>query len=352
MKNIAGLQKLRDTNHNLLLNPGGHHMGQEHAASFTFFHDFSDWYDYTELERVDYSAMFYASLDAAARAAETLGRTREMQWHDGLAERCREAVLERMWDPADGFFYSIREADGLFARCIEANGLFPFAFDMVPDEETYHRAVGYLLDPEHLWAPFPIATLSRHCPAFSAQPGCWGAEEKGPFCLWNGPTWPYANSIAAEAMANVLRRHTQDLFTRRRFMEFMWLYTRLMFESDDGETPLVREYYDCDCGVGFGCPDYLHSSYNDLVIRHLAGVCVRDDNILEIDPLVEGWSYFKIENILYRGHQVTLVWDTRPEGKRYAGFAEGLTVVVDGHVAAHAAELSRLTVDLDAPAEA
>ena len=347
--NIEGLRELRDRNGNLLLNPGGHHMTQEHAPSFTHFHDYADYYDYTELERPDYSAFFYASLCAAAAVNRKLGRRRDAEWFQNLAARCAEAICEHLWDPKDKYFYSIRESDGKYARCREANGFFPFAFNAVPDKPKYHAAIKYLLDEDELLTPWPFATASRKCPAFSPHPEHWGEEEKSGQCLWNGPTWPYTNSILTEAMANIIRNHSQELITPEILCAFVGKFARMMCEGPDGKSPLVREYYDGQSGEGWGCPDYFHSSFNDLIVRFMCGLVPVEANELVIDPLCAGWSYFRLEGLRYRGHDVSIIYDTRPEGERYDDIEPGLTVIIDGEIAAHQPDLAPLTMELPEP---
>jgi len=351
-ENVAGVRKLRDRNGNLLLNPGGHHMTQEHTPSFTHFHDYADWYDYTELERPDYSAFFYANLRATAAAHRKQGQAQDAEWFENLAARCAKAICDKLWDAEDGYFYSIREADGEFARCCEANGLFPFAYGAVPDEAEYHRALEYLLDEDELLTPWPFATVSQHCPVFSAQPGYWGTKKMSSLAMWNGPTWPYTNSILVEALGNLVRRHSQELVNAEILRAFMGKFARLMYEDAELGSPLVRECYDGETGKGYGCPDYFHSSYNDLLVRFMCGVTPAAGAELVIDPLCAGWSHFRLEGVRYQDHEISIIYESRPRKQAYQDVAAGLTVLVDGVVAAHAAGLEPVTVQLPAKAPA
>jgi len=344
--NVEGLRKVRDRNGNLLLNPGGHHMGQEHAPSFTHFHDYADWYAYTELERPDYSAFFYASLCATAAAHARLGRDQEAEWFTNLAARCAEAICEKLWDPQNGYFYSIREKDGEFAPCREANGLFPFAFMAVPDDPEYHRALQCMLDEDELLTSWPFATASRKCPAFSPHPAYWGEEKRPGHCLWNGPTWPYTNSILVEAMGNLIRHHSQELVSAEVLCAFTGKFARMMHENGEPGAPLVRECYDGETGEGWGCPDYFHSSFNDLVVRFTCGLIPADDLDVVVDPLCVGWSHFRLEGLRYRGHDISIIYESRRGKNAYDDVERGLTVIVDGEVASHVPKLEAVSVEL------
>ena len=88
--------------------------------------------------------------------------------------------------------------------------------------------------------------------------------------------------------------------------------------------------------------DYNHSTFCDLVIRGLVGIVPRDDDIVEIDPIIPAgtWDWFCLDRVPYHGRLLTIAWDRT--GKRYKRGA-GLTIWADGHELAHAADLSRLT---------
>ena len=70
---------------------------------------------------------------------------------------------------------------------------------------------------------------------------------------------------------------------------------------------------------------YNHSTFCDLVIRGLVGIMPRDDNVVEIDPLVpvNSWDWFCLDGVAYHGQQLAIVWDRTGERyKRGAGAVE------------------------------
>jgi hypothetical protein len=76
------------------------------------------------------------------------------------------------------------------------------------------------------------------------------------------------------------------------------------------------------------------------VINGLVGL--RPGDPLVVNPLVpRTWDYFALENVPYRGHNVTVLWDRT--GGRY-GRGAGLRVFVDGRQVASRATLGSLTV--------
>jgi hypothetical protein len=87
---------------------------------------------------------------------------------------------------------------------------------------------------------------------------------------------------------------------------------------------------------------YNHSTFCDLVINGLIGIRPHADDVVEVSPLVpEGkWDYFCLDNVLYHGQALAIVWDKT--GQKY-GKGAGLTILANGKPIAHAAELTRIT---------
>lgn len=78
---------------------------------------------------------------------------------------------------------------------------------------------------------------------------------------------------------------------------------------------------------------YFHSNFADLVITGLAVIIPSADDTLTVHPLApDSWDYFALDQVKYRGHLVSVVWDRA--GTRY-GFGKGLQVIVNGKLAAH-----------------
>jgi hypothetical protein len=196
----------------------------------------------------------------------------------------------------------------------------------VPYEPQYEAALAELLDPQVFWTQHPV-------PSVAHQTG-------------GGIVLLALNALVAEAMAGAIRSGTQSAITRRKFMEFMWLYARLFCEEDDCGRPQTREVYSAETGEGYGALDVFSDNFNDLIIRLLAGLTPGAEGSLVIDPLATGWTHFRLDNAPYRGHLVTIIWDSRREGERYPDAPMGLTVLVDGTPAAQTPDLERIVVPL------
>jgi hypothetical protein len=113
--------------------------------------------------------------------------------------------------------------------------------------------------------------------------------------------------------------------------------------------PYIGEYLDETTGYWLKGDQersryYNHSTWNDLMITGLCGLRPRADQTLEVNPLLpeNKWDYFCLDNVLYHGHNLTIVWDK--DGSRYHA-GKGLRVYVDGTLAGHRDTLGRLIVE-------
>ena len=77
----------------------------------------------------------------------------------------------------------------------------------------FESAWSSIVDPKQFWTPWPVASASRECPAYSQTN--WPGDGRAATCMWNGPTWPHANSLVLTAMARTLRADPRP--PRRRF---------------------------------------------------------------------------------------------------------------------------------------
>jgi hypothetical protein len=74
--------------------------------------------------------------------------------------------------------------------------------------------------------------------------------------------------------------------------------------------------------------DYNHSTFCDLVISGLCGICPQLDDRIVIRPLASPhWRYFRLSNLFYHGRSITVSWDRTGD---YYGEGKGFSVHVDG----------------------
>jgi len=179
--------------------------------------------------------------------------------------------------------------------------------------------------------------------------------------MWCGASWPYSTSQTLAAMANLLNNYNQEVIGRQEYFNTIKAYAHShYFRKDDGTVvSWVDESLNPDTGKwivnwlvqGDKFPKtrgrhYNHSTFCDLVITGLVGLRPRPDNIIEVHPLLpeNTWELFCLDNVLYHGHILTIIWDKT--GRRY-GKGSGLKVLSDGKEIAGSKTLSKVTALLE-----
>jgi hypothetical protein len=120
-------------------------------------------------------------------------------------------------------------------------------------------------------------------------------------------------------------------------------FLRMMFLDGDVNRPSSYEYYNPINGaapVWRGTEDYMHSYVIDLIIRHVAGLNVRENHLL-IDALPMGLEFFDLDDVQIRGRRVDVHGRLVQDGD----LKPGITVFIDGKVAGHTDWNKPLTIE-------
>jgi hypothetical protein len=148
-------------------------------------------------------------------------------------------------------------------------------------------------------------------------------------------------------MGNLLQNYKQRVVTRDDYNRLLHIFA---ISHRKGDRPYIAEALNPDTGSFEGhdsynhSEHYFHSSFDDLVITGLCGLKPRADEMVEIDPLATGdWKWFAVDDVPYHGHRLSILWDR--DGTRYKR-GVGLTILVDGAVAASRPTLGKLTAEI------
>lgn len=281
-----------------------------------------------------------ANARAIARIAALAGRPDVADRYNAKYESLRNQMIDALWDPEAKFFKVRLEGDDL-SDAREAIGFIPWTFGLAEPEHA--EAWLQIKQPGGFWAPCGLTTAERRHAEFRSH----GTGT----CEWDGAVWPFATSQTLDGLANLLRGPEQPFVTLRDYFEQLLTYVRS--QQKDGK-PYIGEYLDEMTGDWLITGPkaersryYNHSTLNDLVISGLVGIVPREDNIVEIDPLLpaDEWDWFCLDDVPYHGHSLTIVWDRT--GEHY-GRGAGLAIWADGQEVARSAELGRLKGSLPA----
>ena len=310
--------------------------------------------------RPSFNAYMWADAVAIARVARLAGKADIAQRYDEKALSLKAKMITLLWDDQRKFFFPVykndEEREGYKIKALtktyesgqfegdshgrELIGYVPWQFNMLDRGKGYEAAWSKLMDRDGFYADFGPSTVERNDPMFLLQNSC---------CWWSGQSWPYATTQTLKAMSNVLQEDGANV-TPADYVKLLQIYARS--HRKNGK-PYLAEALHPDTGSFEGhdgynhSEHYFHSGFCDLVITGLVGLIPRNDETLEINPLAPAeWDYFVLDDVPYRGHRVSIVWDKT--GERYK-LGTGLHVLVDGTKIATSPTLTRIAIKHGAP---
>ena len=300
------------------------------------------------------NSYMYADAIALSQSAARLGLTADADEFTQKAAALKEKINAILWDPAAEFYKTCAETgDHSPVDVRELVGYIPWCWNI--PEEAMGSAWKFLNDPNYFAAPYGPTTAERNHPDFM--------KEFDHECLWNGPSWPFATTQTLTALGNLLCNYAQDVMTEADYFDLLKTYANSHYITDEnGErAPFIDENIEPFTGEWLARSilkkiepprkdvdrgrDYNHSAFCDLVISGLAGIRVSDGDRLEIHPLFaeEQMDYFCADGVLYRGHDLTVLWDKT--GERYHR-GSGLQVFLDGELVASSAALKKVEISI------
>jgi hypothetical protein len=303
------------------------------------------------------NSYMYGDAVAISRIAKLAGKVELADVYLKKAEQIKRLVQENLWDEEAKFFKTLPAgANRSLVDVREELGYTPWYFNL-PDA-GHEEAWKQLTNPEGFCAPFGPTTAEQRHPRFAVS-------YSGHECQWNGPSWPFATTQTLVGLANLLNNYEQEAVGKKDYFEALSIYTKShRLKRDDGRVvpwidenlnPFTGEWlararlkgwkngsWDPGKGGKERGKDYNHSAYCDLIISGLVGLRPRADEVVEVNPLLpEGrWDWFCLDNVLYHGSIITIVWDRT--GEKY-GRGKGLRVLADGQEIAYRDTLRRAT---------
>lgn len=282
------------------------------------------------------NSYMYGDAIALAKLAKRLKKDKDVILWNEKASELKIKINTLLWDK-NAQFYKTRNVDiDEMVTVREQIGYVPWYFN-IPDAEM-SDAWKFLFDEKYFYAPYGPTTAERNSPEFLKK---FKHE-----CLWNGPSWPFATSQTLTALGNLLRNYNQSVMTKSHYYKLLHLYASCHYLTENGKTvPFIDENLDPFTGEWLTRKilkksfkpfspkergkDYNHSTFCDLVLGGLAGICSNDDNRITINPLFinRDLEYFCADGILYHGQFITVLWDKT--GERY-GKGKGYLIFIDG----------------------
>ncbi len=290
----------------------------------------------TKNARPTINSYMYGNATAISKIAKMAGKTELAEKFQKKAEQIKELIQNNLWD-TEAKFFKVQFENGQLSDAREEIGFIPWYFNL-PDS-GFEEAWLQILETGGFKAPFGLTTAERRHRQFRSH------SVGG--CEWDGAVWPFATTQTLVGLANLLRNYKQSFISKKDYFDALLTYANT--HRKNGK-PYIGEYQDEKTGAWLKGDNprsryYNHSTFCDLVISGLIGMCPQSDDTIEVHPLVpnDTWEWFALDNVNYHGKIVTVVWDQT--GERYK-HGKGLSVYINGKLAAHSNSLERLEVKI------
>ena len=286
--------------------------------------------------RPSINAYMYGNAKAIGNIAQLSGDNNKAKTYFDKADDLKEKVHQKLWNEQHQFFETHRIDSSANVR--EAIGFMPWYTHMAKDEAKYGIAWLQAADEKGFSAPYGQTTAERRHPQFRTH----GVGK----CEWDGAVWPFATSQTLTAMANYINDYSNPVVGDSLYFAEMEKY---MQSQHMRGKPYIGEYLDETTGYWLKGDQersryYNHSTWNDLMITGICGLRPRSDNSIEVNPLlpVGKWDYFCLDNVLYHGHNITILWDKN--GTRYH-MGKGLRIYVDGKCVGQRKDIGKIIIE-------
>ncbi|GGA69538.1 hypothetical protein GCM10008015_07850 [Flavobacterium palustre] len=283
------------------------------------------------------NSYMYGNAMAISKMAEMKGDKEAEAKFKAKADVLKQLIETKLWNKKSEFFETFTEKDTL-AQVREAIGFIPWYFNLPEQNKGFEKAWEQIKDEKGFSAPFGLTTAERRSPRFRTH----GTGT----CEWDGAIWPFATSQTLTALANVLNNYNQNFVAKTDYFKQMNLYVESQYYRG---RPYIGEYLDETTGYWLmGDRErsryYNHSTFNDLMITGLVGLRPRADEKIEVNPLIpqEKWDWFCLDNVLYHGNIITILWDKT--GEKY-GKGKGFRIFKNGKEIAVSEKLEKLVIE-------
>jgi hypothetical protein len=300
----------------------------------------------------------YANAKAiSSLAALKGGMNSTVDLYNTKAELIKSRVQDALWNSTFEHFIDRFQVNNTFVRYWdpirgrELVGFVPWTHSLPDDTPEYAEAWRHVLDSNELAGEHGLRTVEPSYQYYMRQYR-YDGNTTDLECQWNGPVWPFQTTQVISGLANFLNDYPKGaaagIISAADHTRLLKQYALLHYNPERGGILDLEEDYYPDNGypiVGLKrSPHYFHSGFVDLILSGLVGIRPSADDVLEVNPLVNGSTvtYFRADKVIYHGHEIAVQWDV--DGSKYGH--TGLQVEVDGKVVASSPTLTKLTVPL------
>lgn len=182
--------------------------GVDNNPAMNFYQD-----DKRKFLSCDMNTWQYREYKAMAIIAAELGVENDIRYYSALANTLKTKIENVLWFEEDMSFFNVEVGTLEPQKKVVFSNFVPLMDDLISRPRAEEMIRRYLLNPNHLLAPYGIRTLSKADPDYNNK------NVIVPFSNWQGPVWPIANFIYSVGMvrygfekeASELAAHTGTL---------------------------------------------------------------------------------------------------------------------------------------------
>ncbi len=292
-------------------------------------------------DRLDSSAYTWANAKAVSEMYKMLGDNRGTERISGTADKIKDAVLKELWDDGTRQFLH-RSMDGGFIPWRDINNYYPWMMEMIPvDKREYQQALKPWSDHEE-FSPWPmyISNSADYRRALAA-----GKNLSRNYCFGN-------IGITLALFAKAIKRYQADYITKEDYKRLLYWTVWAHYAGGDSAYPDTNEFFSGwdEETDSIKYRSWIHHNalgkFNSTVIEDVFGLTPRTDAVIELDPIDIGLSRFAMNDTMYHGQSLSVVWDGTEEGKEYyRGVPKGFSLFVNGVRVATVDKLAHFTWD-------
>ncbi|NUP24662.1 MAG: discoidin domain-containing protein [Streptomyces sp.] len=285
------------------------------------------------------SAYQYSGALAAAQAYEAIGNAAKATEMRTLANQIKDAIVNVLWNPNRQLFEHRLKSTNEWVPWKEINNYYPFSVGAVPNTATYKQALRLYDDPAQ-YPVFPFYTANQVDKKAAADAGNPGSNN---FSTIN-------STVQFRLYSSVLRNYPNSWMNATDYKKLLYWNAWAQYVGGNTQWPDANEFWADWNGSSIDYRSWIHhnilGSSNWTVIEDVAGLRPRNDAKVELSPIDIGWSHFTVNNLRYRGADLSIVWDDPADGVvRYPGVPEGYSIYVNGNRAATVNSLVPFTWD-------
>ncbi|GKQ37841.1 discoidin domain-containing protein [Streptomyces sp. A012304] len=285
------------------------------------------------------SAYQYSGALAAAQAYEATGDTAKATEMRALATQIKDAIVNVLWNPNRQLFEHRLKSTDEWVPWKEINNYYPFSVGAVPNTATYRQALRLYDDPAQ-YPVFPFYTANQADKKAAAEAGEPGSNN---FSTIN-------STVQFRLYSSVLRNYPNAWMNPTDYKKLLYWNAWAQYVGGNTQWPDANEFWADWNGSSVNYRSWIHhnilGSSNWTVIEDVAGLRPRNDAKVELSPIDIGWSHFTVNNLRYRGADLSIVWDDPADGVvRYPGIPEGYSMYVNGGRVATVGSLVPFTWD-------